>query len=210
MFTIVKNFFLVLILVTSSDKIISETDPYIFIDKNAQLMVSVLIQNKDLFEINRDLYEDKIKEIFEPMIDFRRISASVMGKKYYLMATKKQRENFVGVFKNSLLDTYAETLAQWEDQSITTVFSDDIYTNKKIIEVRQTLDTGSSLYPIVYKLRQDNDSWKIVNIIINGVNLGLTFRNQFQALAEKSNNDLNIIIQDWVSDAGEEIYIENS
>jgi hypothetical protein len=29
-------------------------------------------------------------------------------------------------------------------------------------------------------------------------------------LAEKSNNDLNIIIQDWVSDAGEEIYIENS
>jgi phospholipid transport system substrate-binding protein len=210
MFTIVKNFFLVLILVTNSDKLISETDPYIFIDKNAQLMVSVLIQNKDLFEINRDLYEDKIKEIFEPMIDFRRISASVMGKKYYLMATKKQRENFVGVFKNSLLDTYAETLAQWEDQSITTVFSDDIYTSKKIIEVRQTLDTGSSLYPIVYKLRQDNDSWKIVNIIINGVNLGLTFRNQFQALAEKSNNDLNIIIQDWVSDAGEEIYIENS
>ena len=42
------------------------------------------------------------------------------------------------------------------------------------------------------------------------MNLGLTFRNQFQALAEKSNNDLNIIIQDWVSDAGEEIYIENS
>ena len=209
MFTIVKNFFLVLILVSNSDNLISETNPYIFIDKNAQLMVSVLIQNKDLFEINRDLYEDKIKEIFEPMIDFRRISASVMGKKYYLMATKKQRENFVSIFKNSLLDTYAETLAQWEDQSITTIFSDDIYTNKKIIEVRQTLDTGSSLYPIVYKLRQDEDSWKIVNIIINGVNLGLTFRNQFQALAEKSNNDLNITIQDWVTDAGEEIYKEN-
>ena len=210
MFTIVKNFFLVLIFVTNSDKLISETNPYIFIDKNAQLMVSVLIQNKDLFEINRDLYEDKIKEIFEPMIDFRRISASVMGKKYYLMATKKQRENFVSIFKNSLLDTYAETLAQWEDQSITTIFSDDIYTNKKIIEVRQTLDTGSSLYPIIYKLRQDDDSWKIVNIIINGVNLGLTFRNQFQALAEKSNNDLNITIQDWVSDAGEEIYKETN
>ena len=49
MLTIVKNFFLVLILVTSSDKIISETDPYIFIDKNAQLMVTVSIQNKNLF-----------------------------------------------------------------------------------------------------------------------------------------------------------------
>ena len=210
MLNILKKNFLVFFLLINSLYILSDEDPYIFIDENAQKMVRVLTEDSSLFETDRALYEDKIKEIFEPMIDFRRISASVMGKKYYLMATKKQRENFVGVFKNSLLDTYAETLAQWEDQSITTVFSDDIYTNKKIIEVRQTLDTGSSLYPIVYKLRQDTDSWKIVNIIINGVNLGLTFRNQFQALAEKSNNDLNIIIQDWVSDPGEEIYIENS
>ena len=26
----------------------------------------------------------KIKDIFEPMIDFKRVAASVMGKKYYL------------------------------------------------------------------------------------------------------------------------------
>ena len=64
---------------------------------------------KHNYNIRKNLF-NKIKEIFEPMIDFRRVSASVMGKKYYLLATKEQRVEFIEIFKDSLLDTYAETL----------------------------------------------------------------------------------------------------
>ena len=83
-------------------------------------MVKVLTSNSNLFESDRETYENKIKEIFEPMIDFRRVSASVMGKKYYLLASKEQRIEFIEIFKDSLLDTYAETLAQWGDSTIST------------------------------------------------------------------------------------------
>ena len=150
------------------------------------------------------MYEQKIKDIFEPMIDFRRVAASVMGKKYYLLATKEQRAQFVEIFKDSLLDTYAETLAQWGDSTISTEFQDDFsYKELKTVEVKQTLDTGSSKYPISYKLRKDKEGWKIINIIINGVNLGLTFRNQFQALAISNNEKIESTIDNWVSDAGD-------
>ena len=166
-------------------------DPYNFIDSNAQKMVLVLTINSELFETDRETYEQKIKDIFEPMIDFRRVAASVMGKKYYLLATKEQRAQFVEIFKDSLLDTYAETLAQWGDSTISTQFQDDFsYKELKTVEVKQTLDTGSSKYPISYKLRKDKEGWKIINIIINGVNLGLTFRNQFQALAISNNEKI--------------------
>jgi phospholipid transport system substrate-binding protein len=73
----------------------------------------------------------------------------------------------------------------------------------KSVEVRQTLDTGTSKYPISYKLRRSDDGWKIVNIIINGVNLGLTFRNQFQALAVSHEENIDITLKNWVSDAGD-------
>ena len=179
-------------------------DPYNFIDSNAQKMVFVLTKNSELFETDRETYEQKIKDIFEPMIDFRRVAASVMGKKYYLLATKEQRAQFVEIFKDSLLDTYAETLAQWGDSTISTQFQDDSsYKELKTVEVKQTLDTGSSKYPISYKLRKDKEGWKIINIIINGVNLGLTFRNQFQALAISNNEKIESTIDNWVSDAGD-------
>jgi phospholipid transport system substrate-binding protein len=206
MFALLKNFFTILIL-SSSIYLWSDENPYNFIDSNAQKMVIVLKENKSLFFEDRLLYEQKIKEIFEPMIDFRRVAATVMGKKYYLASSKEQRAEFVVIFKDSLLDTYAETLAQWENQTITTIFPQnmEIQTNNlKNIEVQQILNTGSSKYPISYKLRKNKDnSWSIVNIIVNGVNLGLTFRNQFQALAIKNNGNIESTLNGWVSDVGD-------
>ena len=206
MFTLLKNFFTVLIL-SLSINLWSDENPYNFIDSNAQKMVIVLKENKSLFLEDRQLYEQKIKEIFEPMIDFRRVAATVMGKKYYLASSKEQRAEFVVIFKDSLLETYAETLAQWENQTITTIFPKNTeiqINNLKNIEVQQTLNTGSSKYPISYKLRKNKDnSWSIVNIIVNGVNLGLTFRNQFQALAIKNNGNIESTLDGWVSDAGD-------
>ena len=198
-----KNLFLFLILFFALESFTDE-NPYVFIDNNAQKMVQVLTLEAALFETDRSLYEQKIKDIFEPMIDFRRVAASVMGKKYYLLASQGERSEFVLIFKDSLLDTYAETLAQWGDSTITTKFPDsksNIY--EMNVEVKQVLNTGSSKYPISYKLRRNEEGWKIVNIIINGVNLGLTFRNQFQALAVTHDENIDLTLQNWVSDAGD-------
>ena len=112
------------------------------------------------------------------------------------MATPEQRSNFVNIFRDSLLDTYAETLAQWGDSTISTNFPDKLPEDGVLnIEVKQTLDTGTSKYPISYKLRKSSEGWKIVNIIINGVNLGLTFRNQFQALAKSHDENIEATLK---------------
>ena len=199
-----KNYLFLFLILFSSADINSEDNPFLFIDSNAQKMADVLTKNVELFEEDRTLYEDKIKEIFEPMIDFRRVAFSVMGKKYYLMATKDQRDEFVLIFKDSLLDNYASTLAKWGDSTITTVFPEENQSDfENNVEVKQILDTGTSKYPVSYKLRKNKDGWKIVNIIINGLNLGLTLRNQFQALATSSNEDIETTIKNWNSDFGD-------
>jgi len=198
-----NNLFIFLLLLLSISSEATE-NPYDFIDENAQKMADLLTYDSDLFKSDRQLYEEKIKEIFDPMIDFRRVSAMVMGKEHYMMATTEQRSKFVEVFRESLLDTYAETLAQWGNSKITTQFPEYYESkNSNIVEVKQILDTGNSKYPISYKLRKNNEGWKIVNIIINGVNLGLTFRNQFESLASANNNDIDLTIENWVSDAGD-------
>jgi len=176
-------------------------NPFELIDVKSQEMVLVLTTENELFITNPEMFKDKIKVIFEPLIDFNRVSASVMGKKYYLSATKEERAQFIEVFKISLLDTYAETLAQWGDAEIVTDFS---YNEKKnqIVSVKQNLLTTNNIYPIIYKLREyKNGTYKIVNIIINGINLGKTFHNQFQALAIEKNENISSIIAVWKSDA---------
>jgi phospholipid transport system substrate-binding protein len=180
----------------------AETNPHQFIDEKSQEMVNVIVTNSDLFESDPTAFKQKVKDIFEPMVDFRRVGAMVMGRTYYNNASFEQRNEFIEVFKSSLLDTYAETLAQWGDQKIETIWPDDSTEElPAVVDVNQKLITSSNTYPITYKVRNNGSSgWQIVNIVINGVNLGLTFRNQFQALAFENNNDINAVIINWSAD----------
>ena len=181
--------------------VVSASNPQQFIDSQAQEMVSIIRNNQELYAKDPELFKDKINEVFEPMVDFRRVGASVMGKKYYLAASASQRLQFIQSFKTSLLDTYSSTLAQWGDQKIITIFP-EVSEFKRTEDVQQNLITSSNIYPITYKVRKDkNGNWLIINIIVNGVNLGLTFRNQFQALAKEHNENIDEIIEHWTSDA---------
>jgi phospholipid transport system substrate-binding protein len=180
---------------------VSASNPHKFIDFQAQEMVSIIRNNQELYSNDPELFKKKINMVFEPMVDFRRVGASVMGKKYYLSASASQRLRFIQSFKASLLDTYSSTLAQWGDQKIITIFPEQSAFNKTE-DVQQNLITSSNVYPITYKVRKDKDgNWLIINIIVNGVNLGLTFRNQFQALAQEHNENIDEIIKHWTSDA---------
>ena len=180
---------------------IAQSNPENFIDDRAQEMVNVIRSNQSLYNSNPEQFKAKINFIFEPMVDFRRVGASVMGKKYYKASTKDQRLRFISAFKASLLDTYSSTLAQWGDQTIETHFSQKIVF-VKTEDVNQSLVSSNSIYPITYKVRNDGKgNWLIINIIVNGVNLGLTFRNQFQALALEHNENIDDIINHWTSDA---------
>jgi len=180
---------------------VSASDPHKFIDTKAQEMVAIIRNNQELFAKDPELFKDKINIIFEPMVDFRRVGASVMGKKYYLASSKEQRLKFIESFRTSLLDTYSSTLAQWGDQKIMTIFP-ELSEFQKTEDVKQNLITSSNTYPITYKVRRDkNGNWLIINIIVNGVNLGLTFRNQFKALAKEHNENIDEVIKHWTSDA---------
>ena len=101
--------------------------------------------------------------------------------------------------KNAALPMLAATILS--DQKIVTVFPEDSEL-KKTEDVRQNLITASNIYPIIYKVRKNkNGDWLIINIIVNGVNLGLTFRNQFQVLAKEHNENIDEIIKHWTADA---------
>ena len=61
----------------------SASNPHQFIDLQAQEMVSIIRNNQELYYKDPELFKNKINMVFELMVDFRRVGASVMGKKYY-------------------------------------------------------------------------------------------------------------------------------
>ncbi|HEX5843627.1 MAG TPA: ABC transporter substrate-binding protein, partial [Pseudomonas sp.] len=58
-------------------------------------------------------------------------------------------------------------------------------------------DGNGALYPLSYTMVSLDGTWKMRNVIINGINVGKLFRDQFAQSMQNNGNDLNKVIDTW-------------
>ena len=195
----IKNILFICIGLLSSQLILTEVSAHEYAERIHNNIIEIIQTKNQLFLEDPDLFTKEISNAFAPIVDFKRISRNVMGK-YSKVATNLQQEQFSRAFENSLLDTYASTLVEFKDEKINVIppkkpskISDKARVNIEIV-------TSSDTYTGRYSMYLDAaGKWKIINIEINGMNLGKIFRNQFYSLMEKNDEDINLVIQKWVS-----------
>ncbi len=141
--------------------------------------------------------EAVVDDSLEQVADFRYIGASVMGR-YFRNATPAQRSRFVDTFRQTLIDTYAKGLVTFDYQEIRVLDNQQAsrYEDQASVDMEVVASDGT-VYPVSYSLRLDDDGWKVVNVIVNGINLGLTFRNQFDQAMRDHNRDYDAVIDGW-------------
>ena len=195
----IKNSLFICIGLLSSQFVLTQVSAHEYAERIHNNIIEIIQTKNQLFLEDPDLFTKEISDAFAPIVDFKRISRNVMGK-YSKVATNLQQEQFSRAFENSLLDTYASTLVEFKDEKINVIppkkpskISDKARVNIEIV-------TSSDTYTGRYSMYLDAaGKWKIINIEINGMNLGKIFRNQFYSLMEKNDEDINLVIQKWVS-----------
>ena len=170
-----------------------------YVEKIHEDIVAVIIAKQGQYEEDPEEFINAISLSLQPLVDFKRISRNVMGK-YYKDANKTQIEKFNKVFKSTLLNSYSKTLAEFKDERI--IVSKETKKSSKGNREKVFLQilTSTKVYPATYDMYlNDRGQWKLINIVINGVNLGLTFRNQFYSLMKSESNDIDLVIEKWIT-----------
>ncbi|MDW5378637.1 ABC transporter substrate-binding protein [Halomonas sp. HP20-15] len=158
---------------------------------------------KDYFAEHPDELEALVDKNLEQIADFRYIGASVMGR-YFRNATPEQRSRFVDTFRQTLIDTYARGLVTFDYRELRVLEgTGGRYEDQASVDMEVVADDGQ-VYPVSYTLRQDDGQWKVVNVIVNGINLGLTFRNQFDQAMRNNNRDYDKVISEWAPEVATE------
>ena len=154
-----------------------------------QNIINIIKTEQVLFTNNPEEFTKIISSAFRPIVDFERISRNVMGK-YYKDANELQRKRFSSAFESSLLNTYAKTLVEFQDEKIVVIPPKNQSKRKDRAKVNIEIITATKKYSGIYSMYLNkNSQWKIVNIYIAGIDLGRTFRNQFYSLMEKNSLD---------------------
>ena len=172
-------------------------DLHEYIDSNAQYFLTVIKEEGSKFDENPEEFKDMLKNIWEPMVDVKVVSRLILSSKIYSSATEAQKDLFEERTKKLLLDTYVTTLLEFDNYQIKT--DEDIKINKnRTYEVLVNFYSDSSAFVTKLTIYKNSfGEYRIINIIIDGINLGLTFRNQFQDTYLENNSNLDIAIESW-------------
>jgi len=134
----------------------------------------------------------------EKVFDFTELSKRTLGRDWKKMSAAQQKE-FVKLFKQLLQGVYADRLLEYSDQKV--IFDKEITPKKGRAEVQSYLQTSDGKkIPLFYRLTDKGGSWKVYDVVIEGVSMVKNYRTQFRdILAKDSPDKLLEILRDKVN-----------
>ncbi|MBE8182161.1 MAG: ABC transporter substrate-binding protein [Candidatus Portiera sp.] len=194
---------------TAPSVVLAADTPEVLISKVADNFIGALKEEK----ISNDPTKGKeqIKRIVDthlsPAIDFRRIAYRTMAKNYKKASTK-QFLAFTESIKKSLINTYTNPLIELDSQQVAKLLAVEIRESRITGKKKNTAVVATWLivganekYDVVYYLyfKESKDTWLVENISVEGINLALSFRNQFQRLFSEYGGDYDKVTQVWAT-----------
>lgn len=160
-------------------------------------LLEKLIEVQPLYESDREEFFREVDISMGQFIDFGGFSRGVMAK-YYRRASGEQRVRFAMTFRDTLIRTYAKVLVEFDNQQVIVLPGNKQQKDDRKARVRlEVYGSNGSVYPIEYSMVRVDEKWKLRNIVIAGINIGLQFRSQFAASMQKYKNDIDQVIENW-------------
>lgn len=165
--------------------------------------VLVLIEEgKSYIQEDPDRFYRAVHDVLEPVVAFDAFARGVMGP-YWREATPAQRTRFIETFKWGLLRTYSAALTEFSDGDVVVLDPDKPPRTPDRRDVRMEIRTSKGdVYPVMYAMALDARSqWRVRNLVVGGVNIGLTYQNQFKSAMRdpKYGGSMDRVIDGWAT-----------
>jgi len=170
------------------------------IQQTVDSLLQVIREGKGYFDTDPDRFYQAVENVLDPVIDFDTFSRGVMAV-YYKRATPAQRQRFEENFRSALVHTYGKALLSYGDEKVEVLPADRPQTQPDRDSVKTEITSKEGkIYPVIYSMRLGKDGvWRVYNLIINGINIGLTYRNQFASSMKspETRGNLDAVIANW-------------
>ncbi len=177
----------------------NEVEEYVLEQHNK--IFKYINDSENLLKEDRIKFLDGLEDALKDLIISKEISKRVLGKKNYLIATKKQKNDFDLKFKNTLFDTYSTALVEIDNANI--IIDSHVHPNERLdlAIVKMSVSVSDTEFDLIYKMKKIEGKWRVIGIILDGIDLIAIFRKQFNKLLADFDGNFDLAIQNWELDS---------
>ena len=168
----------------------AQDDPYVMINSVATKTFARIKKEKDLIKENPELLRSVMEDELLPYIDYRFSAFKVLGK-YASKVPREKLLEFVSVFREYLITSYAVALGYYDDQLVE--FAPALeFEGRSDVTVRAVIKDGERPdIKVAFKVRKDRQSneWQVYDMIAEGVSLLSSKRSEFESILRQDGID---------------------
>jgi phospholipid transport system substrate-binding protein len=146
----------------------------------------------------RDAKIAKIRSIVNEIFDYSELSKRTLGREWSKFNLQQQDE-FTRLFGELLEKTYADRLLSYSNEKV--VFEKESLLREGQAEVTSNILTADGKkIPLDYRLIDKGGSWRVYDVIIEGISLVKNYRDQFRdILAKDSPEEVLKMLRDKIA-----------
>jgi len=131
-------------------------------------------------DVSRDVKLERFREKFTQALDLKNIGQFVLGV-YWRKATDTEKDAFLDAFMDFTTKTWADRFDAYQGQKI--VFTGVRNAERNQLYVDSTIQNNPPV-EVIWRLKQKDDSYRIIDIIIEGVSMAMSYRNEYSAFLQ--------------------------
>jgi phospholipid transport system substrate-binding protein len=172
-----------ILLISSSLAQAQEVNPYQMLQDVAMVTFERIKTERQEIEKNPEKLRTIMEEELLPYVDYNFSSLKVLGKHFRTVPKEKVPE-FIKVFREYLITTYALALAYYDGQEVVFQPMQEV-DDEKTITVRAIVkEPGRPDINIAFKLRKNSktDEWKAYDMVAEGISLLSSKQSEFESI----------------------------
>lgn len=169
-----------------------------FAERTSAELVGIIEEAQGYYKTDPDKLHTEIGALLDRVVDFKGIARGVMGKQYYKAASASQKEAFAITFRAGLVKAYSQALVGFGKMEINVLSSKGASDNKKTVDMlAKSVEDGTKVTVRYSMAAKQPGDWIVRNMIIEGINLGQTYRSQFSSSMSQKGGDMDAVIAHW-------------
>ena len=140
------------------------------------------LKSNDTKEAKREFIVKTINDAF----DFPLMSMISLKPEFRKMLTGKNREQYTDLYVKQLQNSYLDKLELYSNEKIE---FEKAYTEGNKVVIPTKVLSGAEAISMDYKMYNKKGSWKIYDVVIEGISIVQTYRSQYSEILEKGSVD---------------------
>ncbi len=133
------------------------------------------------------------RELFAENFDIPTIGRFVLGR-YWRAASPAQREEFLGLFRELIVETYARRFSEYSGQSIEVLGSRELSERDSMVSTQIVDSSGGTIAAIEWRVRDRDGRQRIIDVVVEQISMGVTQRSDFDAVIQRGGGNIDALL----------------